>query len=89
MTNWIYRKLEPKLWTVGFYSPEGAWETESDHPTPDKASQRVHWLNGGIVAKEKEQSHKALKEFLKTASLSDSLVLLVILNQLKCQIEAK
>jgi len=35
------------LWTVGFYDPRGEWHPESDWETPEKAAERVHWLNGG------------------------------------------
>ena len=41
-----YTKSEPQLWTVGFYHPDGRWEAESDHPTREKAAERVAWLNG-------------------------------------------
>lgn len=34
------------LWTVGFYTPEGKWEAESDHDTKESAAVRVHYLNG-------------------------------------------
>ena len=34
------------LWTVGFYDPNGKWVAESDHPTPEQAAERVHYLNG-------------------------------------------
>ena len=43
---WVYRQIEPGLWTVGFYSPEGKWEAESDHSDPNKAAARVSYLNG-------------------------------------------
>jgi hypothetical protein len=45
--NWLYRKTEPRLWTVGFYTPDGGWEPESDHDSSDAAAERVHYLNGG------------------------------------------
>ncbi len=35
------------LWTVGFYSPDGKWNPESDHETKESAAERVHYLNGG------------------------------------------
>ena len=34
-------------YTVGFYSPDGKWEPESDHRTAEEAAERVHYLNGG------------------------------------------
>ena len=44
---WVYQKSEISLWTVGYYTPEGEWKPESDHPSADAAAQRVHFLNGG------------------------------------------
>jgi hypothetical protein len=38
-----------KLWTVGFYAPDGKWEAESDHSAADAAAQRVAWLNGSSL----------------------------------------
>lgn len=45
--NWVYLQSEPGLWTVGFYDPNGAWHSESDHDTTGGAAARVRWLNGG------------------------------------------
>ena len=39
----------PGLWTVGHYAPDGKFHPESDYNSPDAASQRVHFLNGGKV----------------------------------------
>jgi hypothetical protein len=47
MTNYVYIRSEPNLYTVGFYRPDGKWEAESDHRFARDAAQRVHWLNGG------------------------------------------
>jgi hypothetical protein len=44
---WVYIQSEPRLWTVGFYSPDGTFHPESDHDSPEKAAIRVHYLNGG------------------------------------------
>lgn len=44
---YVYLSLEPGLWTVGFYSPDGEWHSESDSTTKEEAASRVHWLNGG------------------------------------------
>jgi len=46
-TTWVYIQSEPSLWTVGFYSPDGRWQPDSDHSSREEAAQRVHWLNGG------------------------------------------
>ena len=45
--SYVYIRSEPFLWTVGFYSPDGKWHSESDHGSKDDASARVAWLNGG------------------------------------------
>ncbi len=45
--SFIYIKSEDRLWTVGFYKPDGKWEPESDHSTPEAAAERCHYLNGG------------------------------------------
>lgn len=44
---YVYIRSEPGLWTVGFYLPDGKWEPESDHDSPEKAAARVRHLNGG------------------------------------------
>ena len=43
---YVYKQTERKLWTVGFYTPEGKWVAESDHDTTEKAADRVSKLNG-------------------------------------------
>jgi uncharacterized protein YbdZ (MbtH family) len=48
--TWLYLQSdhgEFSLWTVGFYTPQGKWEPESDHKTAEEAATRVHYLNGG------------------------------------------
>jgi len=47
MTVYVYIESEPGLYTVGFYSPDGRWHTDSDHTDRDAARERVHYLNGG------------------------------------------
>ena len=44
---WVFRITEPEVWTVGFYSPDGAWHVDSDHGNKELAAARVHFLNGG------------------------------------------
>jgi len=46
MISWVYLHSEETCWTVGFYTPEGKWEAESDHDTPESAANRVAFLNG-------------------------------------------
>lgn len=47
--SYVYIRSEPTVYTVGFYSPEGAWHSDSDFGSRDKAAERVHYLNGGNV----------------------------------------
>ena len=44
--TWVYLKSEPRLFTVGFYKPDGKWEPESDHSSAEQAASRVNYLNG-------------------------------------------
>ena len=46
---YVYIQSEPSLWTVGFYSPDGKWHTDSDRNDREEAAKRVHYLNGGKV----------------------------------------
>ena len=39
--------MEHNLYTVGFYTPDGKFVSESDHATREEAASRVHYLNGG------------------------------------------
>ena len=43
---YVYIRTEPRLWTVGFYDPEGRWHSESDHDSTEDAANRVAFLNG-------------------------------------------
>ena len=46
MIMYVYVRSEKNLWTVGFYKPDGLWESESNHTEQEKAAERVAWLNG-------------------------------------------
>jgi len=46
-TQYVYRRTEPQLFTVGFYDPEGKWHTDSDHDDREQARLTVNYLNGG------------------------------------------
>lgn len=43
---YVYIQSEPRLFTVGFYDPQGTWNPESDHSDSEAAAKRVAWLNG-------------------------------------------
>lgn len=43
---YVYIRSEPGLWTVGFYDPKGKWHSDTDHDSPEKAAERVAYLNG-------------------------------------------
>ncbi len=47
MYVYIRTETSPALWTVGFYSPNGKWHSDSDHRNRDSAADRVRYLNGG------------------------------------------
>lgn len=44
---WLYERTERRCWAVGYFDPAGQWRPESDHPNPEDAASRAHWLNGG------------------------------------------
>jgi hypothetical protein len=46
---YVYIQSEARLWTVGFYDPQGKWHPDHDFDTPEKAADRVAWLNGSHV----------------------------------------
>jgi len=43
---YVYIESERNLWTVGFYTPNGEWISESDHSDREAAAARTHYLNG-------------------------------------------
>ncbi|GEN83608.1 hypothetical protein SLU01_19200 [Sporosarcina luteola] len=45
-TVWVYIQSEPGLFTVGFYTPDGSFMTDSDHANRDDAAARFNYLNG-------------------------------------------
>ncbi len=46
--NWTDEDgIRRRLYTVGFYKPDGSFEPESDHEDKGEAADRVAWLNGG------------------------------------------
>lgn len=45
---WVYIQTEPNLYTVGFYSPDGKWHTDSDWAMKQDAAKRVAYLNGRV-----------------------------------------
>jgi hypothetical protein len=53
---WVYQKTKgvEGLWTVGFYTPDARWISESDHDSEEDCRWRVHFLNGGSRIKEQE-----------------------------------
>lgn len=42
-----YQKTEPGQWSVGTFTKDGEWQTESVWYTSEEAAERAHWLNGG------------------------------------------
>lgn len=45
--DWREDGVRHQLFTVGFYRPDGKFETDSDHSSKRAAAHRVRWLNGG------------------------------------------
>lgn len=58
MSDYVYIRSEPGLWTVGYHEPGGKFIPESDHDSPQEAARQVTTLNGG--ADETEMLRKLL-----------------------------
>lgn len=65
--TWVYLHSEPGLYTVGFFTPAGKWEAESDHGSREEAAARVHYLNGNGAARELVDSLNTAASALLTA----------------------
>lgn len=48
--KWREGSTVHRLYTVGFYKPDGKWVPESDHDTKKSAASRVNYLNGGTIS---------------------------------------
>lgn len=46
MSQYVYIRSEPNLFTVGFFRPDGEWDADSDYNTKSEAALRVAFLNG-------------------------------------------
>jgi len=74
---YVYRQSEPSLWTVGFYTPDGRWITDSDHDRPAEAAERIHFLNGNhsqqltTLRRQADELAGALKILLAWANIQD------------------
>jgi hypothetical protein len=62
---YVCLQTEPNLYTVGFYTPDGKWEPDSDHPTREKADDQVAILNGEAITK------KRLPDLIKAYARED------------------
>jgi hypothetical protein len=56
---YVYKKSLMDLWSVGFYDPDGDYMIESEYNKEGEAADRVHYLNGGVSARQ-------WKDYLKT-----------------------
>lgn len=48
------------VYTVGFYKPDGGFESDSDYPSKHQARERVNYLNGGTGLLEDQISQLAI-----------------------------
>ncbi len=70
----IYRQTEPTLWTVGHYTPNGNWEPESDHESPELAADRTTFLNGGVPNALKELARQNALYYEFTGKIVSALI---------------
>lgn len=45
--SWVYKRSEHDLWTSGYYDPDGQFQSQADHGSPEEAAAYVAYLNGG------------------------------------------
>ncbi len=51
MSGFVYLRIEPGLWTVGFYTLVGGWIAESVHDSTPVAATGGAYLSGGVDAR--------------------------------------
>lgn len=44
---YVFIKSEPRLWTVGFFQPDGKFYPIEDFSSPEEAGRHTAFLNGG------------------------------------------
>lgn len=68
---YVYKRTssDPSLYTVGFYSPGGTWEAESDHSHSTEAALRVAWLNGSGDADLIERVERFLSDLTSSETI--------------------
>lgn len=76
-TTWLYIKTEPRLWTTGFYRPDGTFEPDEDFGDKGLAARRVHWLNGGKNAELTDHTadHSRLETYIEVILAALSVLL--------------
>jgi len=52
--KWVEGEGHKEVFEVGFYKPDGVFETDSEYQHKDDAAARVHYLNGGMPGYELE-----------------------------------
>jgi hypothetical protein len=75
VSGYVYKRTEPRLWTVGFYCPDGQWEPDSDHGSDEEAAKRVAWLNGStteVTVVEGANPAKLLTDFAASLECGDN-----------------
>jgi len=70
--SWTYiRPRGENLYTVGFYAPDGQWNSDADFDSREEARERVNYLNGGTArqAMRAADALDAIAEILETKSI--------------------
>lgn len=44
---YVFRRTNTRVYTVGFYSPDGEWHASIEYGSIEEAAKCVHYLNGG------------------------------------------
>lgn len=52
-----------ETWEVGYFHPgDNQFIVESEHPSKDRAAERVHWLNGGESKSDRALDRRAMEQ---------------------------
>ena len=62
---WIYRKTEDRLWTVGYFEPNGKFYGAKDFTDEYEAAEHTHYLNGGREPIKPANGDDPRSEYLK------------------------
>lgn len=46
--TWVYHRFNQRVYTTGYYDPDGEFQRDRDYDRREDAAMRVSYLNGGV-----------------------------------------